>query len=380
MRIAIDALALKNDFSGIDIYIYNFIKEIQKIDNINTYFIFISDKLRLEKELSAKDNFIFKVVSHTSNPLWRIFYEQIILPWRLLRLKVDIFHSPIFILPLVCPIKSIITVHDISFKIYPEFISWPKRLYYNFFVRHSLNKAGKIIAISKNTKVDLIRLFGIPEKKIEAVYYGRDISYRPLDRNLAKDKVSETFGINDEFILYVGRIEPRKNLSRLIEAFHRIKREDNIKHKLVIAGHYDWQYKNIFNLAQQLGLKDKIIFLGYVKSNELIYLYNASDLFIYPSLYEGFGLPVLEAMACGVAVITSNDSSLREITSGGAFLVNPYNIQELREAIRRLLRDTFLRNNLAQRGLERIKEFSWQSNALKTKDLYEETYPKEEEV
>ena len=372
MRIAIDALLLKNRFSGVEVYIYNFIKEIQRLDSLNTYFIFVNDKLNPDKDLLTKDNFIFRAIRNTSWPLGRALYEQTVLPRELTRLKIDVFHSPGFILPLKCPAKSVITVHDLIFKICPETVLLHKRLYYNLFVRKSLNKASQIIAVSNNTKQDLIRLFGIPEEKIKVICYGLDNYYRPLDKDLARNKIYEIYGLKDDFLLYTGRIEPRKNLGRLIKAYCRMKKEDNIKHKLVIAGSPGWLHRETLDLARRPEFKNEIFFLGHVSSEQLLYLYNASSLFVYPSLYEGFGLPVIEAMACAVPVITSDNSSLKEIAGDNALLVDPYDVKELIGAMRLLLKHDSSRNNLIDRGLVKIREFSWEKAAQETIALYKE--------
>ncbi|OGX18889.1 MAG: hypothetical protein A3K83_01075 [Omnitrophica WOR_2 bacterium RBG_13_44_8b] len=372
MRIAIDALLLRDRFSGTEVYIYNLIKEIQRLDSQNTYFIFVNDKLKLDNDLLAKDNFIFRVIRNTSQPLRRVLYEQTALTRELTRFKIDVFHSLDFILPLRCPVKSVITVHDLIFKICPETILSYKRLYYNLFVRNSLNKASKIIAVSKNTKQDLIRLFAIPEEKIKVIYHGLDICYRPLDKNLARSKILEIYGLDGDFLLYAGRIESRKNLGRLIKAYCRIKKEDNIKHKLVIAGPPGRLNRDTLDLLRKPEFKSEIVFLGQAASEQLLYLYNASSLFIYPSLYEGFGLPVIEAMACRVPVITSDNSSLREIAGDSALLVDPYDIEKIIGAIRILLKNDYLRSNLIDRGLAKIREFSWEKAAQEAIFLYKE--------
>lgn len=358
MHIGIDIQWLKTNQAGVGTYIFNLVRHLLKVDHENQYFLYSPEK-----------SFSQKIILDMYRSLW----TQIFLPLAIKKDKIDLFHSPCYFMPVFLSgrLRSIVTVHDMSSWIYPEKFNLKHRLVYSTLVPYSLKKADRIIAVSNNTKTDVSRLFKIKEEKIDVIYEAAEEVFQPIkEENLAME-IGAKYGIDGEYMLFVGTLEPRKNLFRLIRAFASLKKQEKIYEKLVIAGKPGWLYKDIFNLVKELKLEKEIIFTGHVVRKDLVSLYNVAKIFVYPSLYEGFGLPVLEAMACGTPVVTSNVSSLPEIAGDSAVLVNPYEIEELAGAMFSLLRNGKLRKKFSEKGLERAKLFSWDKTAIKTLEAYQ---------
>ncbi len=305
----------------------------------------------------------------TFRPVVRIFWEQVVQPLALKKEKVDLLHALAFVTPLLSPCPSVVTIYDLSFLLYPESFKHSKRFYLGLFTRLSAKRARRIIAISESTKRDVVRLLGVPPEKVEVVYCGIDEAFRPL----AEDQVA-TFrskrGLPERFILFVGTIEPRKNVARLIEAFADLQTCKLANLKLVIGGAKGWFCEHVFARVEELGLEGDVMFPGYIPVSELPLWYNAAELFVYPSLYEGFGLPPLEAMACGTPVVAANTSSLPEVVGEAGLTVDPLDVEGLAEAMRRALSDEALRQEMRERGLQRAKGFSWTKTARETVQVY----------
>ncbi len=298
-------------------------------------------------------------------------------PWYLttpllLRNKsIDIIHNPTQI-PTFFPFKqkNIITVHDITPHLYPNEHPCLIPPYNKLFLRRSLINADAIIADSKNTKSDLITHLKIPKEKIIPIYLGVEEKFSPALHKEAAD-VREKFGLPDTFILYVGTLEPRKNLPVLLKACSLLKKQ-NWQIPLVIAGKKGWLYDKIFKTVRELTLTQNIIFTGYIPDMYLPSLYSAATLFVYPSLYEGFGFPPLEAMACGCPVITSDRSSLPEIVGNAGITIPPDNPQILADEILRIWEDEDIRTELKNKGINRSKEFTWSACAKQTYEIYQQ--------
>ncbi|MFQ5813782.1 MAG: glycosyltransferase family 4 protein, partial [Anaerolineae bacterium] len=305
----------------------------------------------------------------TFRPPIRIFWEQVVQPFALQKERVDLLHALAFVTPLLSPCPSVVTIHDLSFLLYPESFKRSKRFYLSLFTRLSARQARCIIAVSKSTKRDVVRLLGVSPDKVEVVYSGVDDVFHPL----AEDQVAafrSKRGLPERFILFVGTIEPRKNVTRLIEAFAALRPCDLANLKLVIGGAKGWFYHNVFARVEELGLEGDVVFPGYIPVSELPLWYNAAELFVYPSLYEGFGLPLLEAMACGTPVVAANTSSLPEVVGEVGLTVDPLDVEGLAEAMRRALGDEVLRQEMRDRGLQRAKGFSWTKTAQETVQVY----------
>lgn len=302
----------------------------------------------------------------TDNPGVRVLWEQAVQPIVLRRIKADLVHAPVFVGPLIAPCPMVITIHDLSFIRFPQLFPSVNRLYLRIMTQLSARRARRLIAVSEHAASESVRLLDVPRDRIDVVYHGVEPRFRPLP----PDQVAafrDQHSLPERFVLFVGTLEPRKNLVRLVEAFARVRDGQT---KLVLVGGKGWLYDDLFAQVERLGLNDEVIFAGYVRSEELPLWYNAARALAYPSLYEGFGLPVLEAQACGTPVLTSNVSSLPEAGGEAALLVRPRDVAAIAEALNRLLTDAALRDELRERGLDHAEAFSWPSTARETVRVY----------
>jgi glycosyltransferase involved in cell wall biosynthesis len=376
MRIGIDVRCLMHqNYSGVAEYTYNLLDNIFKIDQKNQFILFYNSNKDIKANLPK-----FEYAN--------VKYQGFKYPNKLLNLSIKLFNYPkidkllpdldIFFIPnlhfvaLSDKTKKVITIHDLSFERFPDFFS-KKRNYWHKLINPQklISQCDKIIAVSQNTKNDLIDIYKIAENKIKVIYSGVDTKlYKKFDKNDQKlSTVKEKYNLPDNFILYLGTIEPRKNIEGIIEAFNLLKIKPEFKNlKLIIAGDKGWKYEQVFKLAKNSPYTDEIKFIGYVDRQDKPSLYNLAQLFVFPSFYEGFGLPVLEAQACGLPVIGSLYSSFSEITNNSAVLVKPDNITELSQAIMQVLSDQNFKNDLINRGNENIERFVWQKTAQETLD------------
>lgn len=368
MKIGIITSPIDEGHPSYTVYTYNLIRKLNLLDKENEYFLIHHTKMDLDIYKFNKE-IILPLPSF--KPLRELLWRHISLPRELKSLNLDLVHDVrgIGLPSFNMPFKKVITVHDISSLIYPTFnirgyIAW------KLFGKQTLKKVDKIIAVSENSKRDISRYLKIPEDKIRVIYNGKDERFEPLNRREI-DGFREKYNLNFPFILYVGVLQPRKNIPTLIKAYYKLKKF-GIKHKLVISGKKGWRYEEIFKTAGKLNLQNDVIFTGYILLEELPKLYNAADLFVFPSLYEGFGLPPLEAMACGTPVITSNRGALPEVVGDAGIMVDHYDVDGLAKAMLKVLSDDGLRQDMSGKGLERAKMFSWEKCAKETLEVYEE--------
>jgi len=303
----------------------------------------------------------------TRIPWRRIVWEQTRLAAESQRL--DLLHGLAFASPLAAGCPTIVTVHDLSFLRFPAAFRAFQRLYLGLITRISTRRAARVIAVSESTRQDVIAFCGVAEENVVVVPNGVTDAFKPADA-AAVGVFRAAKKLPEHFILFVGTLEPRKNLVRLIDAFAACRRGATRPAKLVLAGGKGWFYETAFRRVHELSLDDEVIFPGFVPPDELPWWYRAADLFVYPSLFEGFGLPVLEAMACGTPTITSTASSLPEVAGDAALLVNPEDTGALSEAIRRVLDDPSLRESLRGAGLRQAAQFSWTRTAVETAQVY----------
>ncbi len=305
-------------------------------------------------------------------PLARIAWEQSALPLSIARSGADLVHGLVNVLPLAARIPSMVTVHDLSFLRMPERFPAAKRAYLSWLCRWSVHKADRVIAVSRQTADDLIGLLGVAAEKIEVVYNGVASSFAP--RLAAEiDSIRDRHAMPERFLLYVGTLEPRKNLERLLVAFARWRENTDAQDVvLVLAGAKGWFYEQIFAQVQTLGLADAVRFPGFIPAADLPDRYNGALAFVYPSLFEGFGLPVLEAMACGTPVICSRTASRSEVSGDAALTFAPEEVDSLADCLTRIVSEPDLRADLRQRGLEQSRLFSWQRCARETLSLYDD--------
>ncbi|MBN1979729.1 MAG: glycosyltransferase family 4 protein [Anaerolineae bacterium] len=302
----------------------------------------------------------------TSRALGRIPWEQLVQPWVLHRIEADLVHEPVFIAPLLSACPTIITIHDLSFIRLPHLFQPAKRLYLTAMTRLSARRARRLIAVSAHTAAESVKLLGVPMERIDVIYHGVDPAFRPLPASEV-EAFRRRQGLPERFVLCVGTLEPRKNHTRLVEAFARIY---NGKTKLVLVGGKGWLYDELFARVKALELSDAVIFPGYAPNEELPLWYNAATAFVYPSLYEGFGMPVLEAQACGTPVLTSIAPPLPETAGDAALLADPYDIEALAASLDQMLGDGALRSELCERGLAHARRFTWARMARETVRAY----------
>ena len=356
--------------AGVNWYIHNLLTHLPRVDRDNRYTAFIGDGRFRGSGLALQLSRL-----PTSSPPIRIFWEQVVQPFALRKERVDLLHALAFVTPLLSPCPSVVTVYDLSFLLYPESFKCSKRFYLGLFTRLSARRARRIIAISESTRRDVVRLLGVSPEKVEVVYCGIDDAFRPLPPQSWRERgevaaFRSKRGLPERFILFVGTIEPRKNVGRLIEAYGRLRSASRGGVRLVIGGAKGWFYEDVFARVEELGLEGEVMFPGYIPVSELPLWYNAAELFVYPSLYEGFGLPPLEAMACGTPVVTANTSSLPEVVGDAGLTVDPLDVEGLAEAMRRVLDNEALRQEMKVRGLQRAKDFSWTKTAQETVQVY----------
>lgn len=355
--------------AGISWYIVNLLKRLKQVSpDFFQYSAFLHERA-FQQQATTLALCFSRLPTH--KPFIRIFWEQVIQPLALRQIKVDLLHALAFVAPLASPCPYVVTVYDLSFKHYPEAFRPFQRWYLNHFTAHSVKQARAIITISESTRQDVITFLGAPPEKVYTIYCGADESFRPLPAaEIAAFKAAQH--LPDTFVLYLGTLEPRKNVEGLIRAYARWREKEATAPPLVVAGGKGWYYHQIFDLIETLHLKEAIHFPGYVPQEMLPLWYNAAALFVYPSFFEGFGLPVLEAMACGTPVITSAVSSLPEVVGHPetARLVDPEDIDSLAETMAEVMRHSDLRATISQNGLAQAAKFNWEKTAQETVAVY----------
>jgi glycosyltransferase involved in cell wall biosynthesis len=278
----------------------------------------------------------------------------------------DVLFVPAHAIPLWHPRATVVTVHDLGYRREPQAHSSGARMYRVWSTRFSARAATRIIAVSESTRRDLIDLEGIPSERIRVVHHGVDESLQPVEDASKLREARQRYGLPGSYFLYIGTLQPRKNLVRLIQAHRRLRETDADAPALVLAGRTGWLAEPILREARQGVSADSVLLPGYVARDDLAALMSAAVAFVYPSLYEGFGMPVLEAMACGAPVLTSEVSSLPEVAGDAALLVDPRDVDTIQAGLVRLTKDTALRVSLSQRGLQRARAFSWSRSARET--------------
>lgn len=373
MHIAINAHLLAHTRSfrraGVSNYVEALLTHLGFADQHNRYTVYTTRgldgaALRLPPNFAVRPSRL-----PTINPRVRIPWEQALAPLLLRHIRADVFHGVLNVAPLFCPVPSIITIHDLAFLSFPQTFRRHNRLYLAWATRVSAHRAARILAVSEATKREIIRLLHIPPERIVVTYDACDARFTPPDRAALAD-FRRRAGLPDRFILFVGTLEPRKNLPTLLDAYARIAAATDAP--LIIGGGKGWLYDAIYARLDALGLRDRVRFAGYIDADDLPFWYAAATVFAFPSVYEGFGMPPLEAMACGTPVVASDSSSLPEVVGDGGLLVSPADADALAAALLRLLNDDELRAELSARGLRQAARFSWHETAARTLRAYQE--------
>lgn len=300
----------------------------------------------------------------------RNVWMQTLLPVTLRAVRPDVAHFTNSIAPLVKRVPTVVTIHDMTLDLFPHLHPLRKQVLTRPLVALAARTANAIITVSHSARRDILRLTGVPASRVHVIHEAAAPAFRPIEDDAFLESVRCRYGLADRVILYVGTIEPRKNLPRLIEAYARLRRSDDLPHQLVCVGPYGWGYQEVRQRIEALNLEEAVHLTGYVPFADLAQLYNLSEIFVFPSLYEGFGLPVIEAMACGVPVITARNSSFREIADGAVEAIDPLEPDAIAEALLRLCSDGERRRALGQAGLARAQAFSWSRAAQETLAVY----------
>jgi len=339
MKIGIESHAIGSRVGGNETYARGLLSGMAQIGWAKNCRVYLTKTGLAETGTQLKEQG-FETAIVSAGAVARLLWS---LPREVLKKPVDILHAQ-YHLPAFSSAQGIITVHDVSFMRYPEFFTRREYLKMRALLPISLKRANKIITISEYSKKEIMNFFGVTPEKIKVIYCGGGEEFCPADYVPEVDAVKKKYHLPEKFILCVSNLQPRKNLPRLIKAYVNLrKNQPEVKHKLVIVGEKAWLYSDIFASLKESGLPDEIILIGYIPTRNLPSLYSAADLFVYPSILEGFGLPALEAMACGCPVITSNTSSLPEVVGDAGIMVDPYNIERLAKAMSEVLNNEALR-------------------------------------
>lgn len=369
MRICLDLSAAVHRRAGLGRYAQELATALLALDHDNEYIAFYNDPSGVLIEPPV-DRLPKAMVDLPSKP-WRL---SVLLSY-LLRASqdrlfpdVDIFHATDHLLPRLACARSVLTLHDVTYHLYPQTHAVLNRWFLALMMPRFLRAATAVIADSHSTRRDAARLYRLDESRIRVIHAGVSARFQPAKLDAVR-AIRQKYGLPERFVLYVGTIEPRKNLTTLLDAY-RLFTDREPGCGLVIAGKKGWRCSTFFRRLQELGLEGQVIFAGFVPDEDLAALYSAADLFAFPSLYEGFGLPILEAMACGTPVLCSGTSSLPEVAGDAAILLDPHDISAWVEAMVRLVRDDALRTGLRARGLARAARFSWEACARATLEVY----------
>jgi glycosyltransferase involved in cell wall biosynthesis len=366
LRIAIDAHSVGTQLGGNESYATNLIESLAAIDPVNSYTIFVTKREAVERFSNRWPNFhVRSTLPHT--PLIRI---PLTLSAELRRNPVDVLHVQ-FTAPPFSPCPVVVSIHDLSFEHLPQTFKWRSRKQLRITVRRSAREAAQVVALSQFVKQDLIETYNLSPEKITVIGLAAPRHFAPVQNEEKVQRVRQTYGILGEYILHVGAIQPRKNLERLLKAYAQLRQRTPDAPKLVLAGKRAWLYDETLRAIKELGLHDSVVQTGYVPETDLPALYSGALFFVYPSYFEGFGLPPLEAMKCGTPVIVGNLTSLPEVVSDAGLLIDPFDSEALASAMERLLNDSDLRAKLRVKGLERAKHFDWQETARQTLAVYE---------
>lgn len=368
IRIGLDATPLPPRPVGAGNYIIHLIRSLAGLEHEFELVVFAYESGRIligDHPLSSVEWVTFP----DHSPARRLIWEQTSLPRLALQQRLDLLHSLHYTRPLRLPCRSVVTLHDMTFILFPELHTRSKRLFFPWMIRYSAWTADALAAVSENTRRDAIRLLDLDPERIFTTPNGIDTVYHPIEDPIARQECQTRYDLPEEFLLFVGLVEPRKNLPLLIRAYGELASRFPAP-DLVVVGRLGWMYEDVFRQVQELGLKERVHFTGYVPAEDLPMVYNLAKVFIYPSRYEGFGFPPLEAMACGTPVITTAISAMQDQVGDAGLLVSPDDVAALSQAIERLLSDPDLRRVLSERGRQRAGEYTWTRTAQTTLQAY----------
>ncbi|MCX5694948.1 MAG: glycosyltransferase family 1 protein [Candidatus Omnitrophica bacterium] len=367
MKIGFDATSLCRKITGIESYTLNLLKTVMKTDLKNEYIVLF--RKEIHPDIAPFKNKARFFICPSNN---QIACEQIWIPLALKKESVDLVHFPAFPPGFFINTKFVMTLHDATMWRYANTLSWKNKLYMKPLCNIAIRRAEKIITVSESSKKDLVEFCDIYDSKIVNTSESISDNFKVIESKSYLEKIKIKHNLPDKFILSVCSLEPRKNLLILLEAYAKFKKiAPNVSHKLVLVGRKAWGSDAVAKIISKLNIGTEVKVIGHVIIDDLVGIYNLTDLFVYPSIYEGFGLPPLEAMACGVPVIASNTSSMPEVLDDAAILTDPHDSDQIANKMAEVLTDSGLKIKLKEKGLERVKNFSWDKVAEKTLNVYE---------
>ncbi|MBN2167831.1 MAG: glycosyltransferase family 4 protein [Actinobacteria bacterium] len=367
MRIGVEGRTLQGNRYGVARYLTNMLNHLQEIDPENEYILYTSRPI---DRSGLPDKIIVKTIRMKPGILWR----HLRLPLAMLRDRVDLHYSPSYFVPMLKLCPTIASVYDITFKVHPEWFAGDKRFRFDEIFWWRVKKAERIVTCSLHSKNDITKILEVKPSRVKVIYPAADDVFGPVDDKKLITGIKQKYGVEGKFLFTAGAIHTRRNLKRLIEALALARESTGLDLKLLILGEEApfTPPVDIEGTAKKHGVEDCIVRAEYVPEQDLLLLYNACDLFVYPSLYEGFGLPVIEAMSCGTPVACSSITSIPEVAGDAAIYFDPANVQEMADAVSRGLNDDTLRKNCRQKGMERASRFSWRNSASELFELFNE--------
>ena len=369
MRIAIDAHSVGAKLAGNESYAVNLIEALAQIDRVNDYTLYVTTAEAYERFHQRWPN--FKV--HTTRPHTPLIRIPLTLSAELRKNPVDVLHVQ-FTAPPFCPCPVVVSLHDLSFEHLPQTFNRRSRTQLRLTVRHSARRAAQILTLSDHTRRDVIDTYSIAPEKVTAIPLAAPAHFCPVTDDMELQRVRHIYGINGDYVLSVGSIQPRKNLVRLIKAYAslRDRHTGNKFPKLVLVGKCAWLYDETLRALDETKVRDSVVLTGYVPEADLPVLYSGALCFVYPSYFEGFGLPPLEAMKCGAPVIVGNATSLPEVVGDAGLKVDPFDVSAIASAIEQLINNSELRQELRTKGTQRAEMFDWRKTAQQTLKVYEQ--------
>jgi glycosyltransferase involved in cell wall biosynthesis len=364
MRFSVDAHAIGCHLTGNEVYIRNLLNQFARLDGENEYVTYLSKPFA---EVDVPEGFLRRQVS--ANPFKRLGYD---LPRRLREDRPDLLHVQ-YTGPLSCSVPLVVSVHDVSYLEHPQYFKRSRAIQLKHTVKRTIHAAARILTPSEFSRDAILRHYQIDERKVVVIPNAASSVFRPIERQVGAASVERKYGIQGPFVLMVGDLQPRKNPLGLLRAFEDVMRaHPHLQHRLVFVGKETWYSKELHRAVSASGIAGRVSFTGFIEDADLLHFYGACDLLVFPSFYEGFGLPILEGMACARAVICSNVTAMPEVADGAAILFDPHSSTEIGRAMSDVLLDSELRARLERLGTQRAAHFSWEQAARRTLDVYHE--------
>jgi len=376
MKVSIELKPCLKNKSGIGVYAYELTKRLQKFKDIEfegCIFNFLNkDSIPNDIEKLHINKNICRLFQYG---VYRRIWSYIPIKYNFLfRSNSDIYQFFNFVVPPNISGTVITTIHDLTYKLYPNTMDASNKKRLEKDMKSTIKRADYIITISESSKRDIIKYLHVDENKIQVIYPGVDEVYKKVLNSDEIIAVKNKYNIHGKYLLYLGTLEPRKNIETIIRAYSCFKKSDKENIKLVLAGKKGWLYDNIFKLVKEFDIEDSVIFTDYIDDSDKATLYQGAEMFLFPSLYEGFGMPVIEAMASRIPVITSNSSSLPEVSGEAAIITDPLDYKKISESIELILNDNGLREKMVNEGIKQANKFSWDLSAEKLKNIYYDLY------